>query len=134
MNDIKLEELKEINKSLLKKIISQIEEEDLEELTVEVDDKKYGFGVIEDSGWEDDGRGKYYFKNTTYVLVLYSDSWNVIEKYNVIAEQSISRTGSYYTDWNYEYDKPTFKYAYEQLIPEQIIPAHTVIGLKDIEM
>lgn len=137
MLDIKLNELKEIDKELLKQIVNQIDDEDIDDVVVEVNDNRYGFSAIEDGSWEDDGRGKYYTKESTYILGLYGeneDKWRFIEKYNVIVSQGVSKTGSYYTDWNYEYEEPTFSYAKEEVIPEQIIPAHTIIALNELKL
>lgn len=133
--DINLKELNEIDKELLKRIINQIDEEDIEDLTIEVDNNRYGFLCIKDDSWEDDGRGKYFSKCNKYVLGLFgegNEEWKLVEKYNVIAEQCVTKTGSYYTDWNYEYDEPTFSYACEDIVPEQIIPEHTVTVFKKL--
>lgn len=135
MLDINLNELKEIERELLSRIVNQIDSENIDDEAIEVDDNRYGFSCIEEGSWEDDGRGKYYSKESTYVLGLYGDDeekWDFVEKYNVIVSQFVSKTGSYYTDWNYEYDKPTFSYAKEEIIPEQIIPAHAVVVLEDL--
>ena len=135
--DINLKELMKIDKELLKKIVNRIGEDDVEDLTIEVDGKNYGFLCIEDDVWEDDGRGKYFSKCSRYLLGLFGegdDRWKLVEKYNVIALQCVTKTGSYYTDWHYEYDRPTFSYACEEVVPEQIIPAHTVVTFKDLDI
>ena len=134
--DINLKELKEIDKELLQKIINQIDEEDIEDLTIDIDNKSYGFSCIEDDAWEDDGRGKYFYKCSKYVLGLFcgDESWKFVEKYNVVALQCVTKTGSYYTDWYYEYYTPKFSYAYEEVVPEQIIPAYTRVAFKDLDI
>lgn len=141
MQEINLQELKEIDKELLKRIIGEFDYSNgLEDVSAEVDGKRYSAFELEEGSWEDDGRGKYFYQTSIYILGLCEkDGWKCAEKYNVIITQNATKTGSYYTDWNYEYDDPTFKQAYgnvipEKIIPAQIIPEHIVIAYKDLEL
>jgi len=134
MIDIKLEDLKTINKELINKILNEVDgDSGIDDSTIEVEGKTYGFKIIDNTEWQDDGRGKYFFKEYTGLLCLYDDDYNIVEEYNVISTQGISRSGSYYTDWNYEYETPTYNQACKEVIPEQIIPEHVIIGFKALE-
>jgi len=81
--------------------------------------------LIETTDWEDDGRGKYFY--STMICQLYCKEDN--EYFNCFVVQNQTRTGSYYTDWYYTYEDAELKFAQEKIIPEVIVPAHSVVEL-----
>lgn len=79
--------------------------------------------------------GKYQSRSICYQLVSCdenSKSW-VIDRFNLFFEIPESRTGSYYTDYYYSYEKPILFKAKLVHIPEQIIPAHDNVEFGGIE-
>lgn len=135
---------KKVAKELIEVIKSRIDEscsdydygnylED--DFTFENDNTAYDLWQIEGSSWEDnDGRCKYYSRTLTYQLVSYDKNIrgyayedNIIDKYNLFVSRTETRTGSYYSDWNYTYDKPVVKIAKIKHIPMQVIPAYDEI-------
>lgn len=92
---------------------------------------KYGIVQVDETDWEDTGYGKYYSQNITYQLVKFDSTISeypankaITEELNIYFNLSVTKTGSYYTDWYYNYDKPTIMKKEIIQIPEQIIPAH----------
>ncbi len=121
---------KQISDEIVNQIMKQINEKDYdnrdaEDFKVVVDNVKYGFKIIEDTGWEDDN--KYDYRTITFQLVERDEKYKTINEFDAYFEQSSSRTGSYYTDWYYGYDEITRLKRVEKVIPEQVIPEHTVI-------
>ena len=119
-----------MNEILIQEIISTFnkldsENRDVEDQQITVSGIKYGFKIIENTGWEDDD--KYDFKTTISQLVSYDEKWNVIDKFDIYVEQHSSRTGSYYTDWYLNYDEIERIKRVEKIISEQIIPEHIII-------
>ena len=130
LENINVKDLKEIDKELLKKIIKEVETgKDLEDYEIETDDKLFIFRCVDRGEWKDDGCGKYFSQEKIYVLELVDEDFKTIEKYNVILTQFSSKTGSYYTDWHYEYEDMSIMHLCEKVIPEQIIPEHTIVAL-----
>ena len=79
--------------------------------------------------------GKYQRRSVCYQLISCdenSESW-IIDRFNLFFEISESRTGSYYTDYYYSYEKPMIFKAKLVHIPEQIIPAHDNVEFGGIE-
>jgi len=104
----------------------------LEEFVLEFNKKKYSTIVSEESNWNDEG--KYQFKNITYQFVSFDDKEkpyvcgnNIIDKYNLFLDVPTSKTGSYYTEYYYQFDFPTVLEAKITTVPEVIIPEHKII-------
>lgn len=111
--------------------------EDLEDFYFKVDDKPFALIKIISDDWIDDG--KYDYCANKYQLVSYDEDIavypyeaSITEYYNTIVEQEVSRTGSYYTEWTYIYDKPTIHKAYLENVPEVVIPEHEEVRYKEI--
>ena len=83
----------------------------------------------EESEWTDEG--KYQYQDITYQLVSYDkniedypNEESIIDRFDLFIILSVTRSGSYFTDYYYTYDKPTIQTATLVHIPEKIIPAH----------
>jgi hypothetical protein len=114
---------KQISEELAKQIMTEVnskddEQRDIEDLEIKINNITYGFKIIEDSNWQNDG--KYDLKSTISQLVSYDDNYKIIEEFDTYFEQSSSRTGSYYTDYYYSYDKIERLQRVEKVIPEHI--------------
>lgn len=120
--DIPLEEAKEI--------ISHLDYEHfLEDVSDEVNGKRYGFYVVEEGDWDDEG--KYQFRNDIGILCEYDEDWTVTKMFNVAAMSCMTRSGSYFTDYYYEYDKLVVSKVIKKVIPKQIIPEREIITLDE---
>lgn len=91
-----------------------------------------------ESNWDDEG--KYQYKTIIYQLVSYDKNItsypcdaSIIDKYNVFMELLVSRSGSYFTEYYYTYEKPNIQIAKEKFIPEHIIPACTIVEFENIK-
>jgi hypothetical protein len=118
-----------MNKELTKKIIEKINNLDYdnynkniadEEASVMVDDKVYIFDEVDDfeSEWVDDG--KYSYKTNVAELSIYDAKRNKYTPTGIILSQNISRSGSYFSYYNYDYCNVVQVFRKEITIPEHI--------------
>lgn len=122
LEDMPLEEAKEI--------ISRLDYEHfLEEVIGEVNGKRYGFHIVEEGNWDDEG--KYQFRNDIGILCEYDEDWNTVKMFNIAATSDMTRSGSYFSEYYYEYDKLTVNKVIKKIIPKQIIPEREVITLDE---
>lgn len=96
---------------------------------LEIDGVSYGILEEDGSDWTDEG--KYSYADKTYQLVSYDKNVSgyicddsIIDKYDLFITQSFSRSGSYFTDYYYQYDSPTVQVATIERVPEKVIKAH----------
>lgn len=52
---------------------------------------------------------------------------NIIDKFDLILTVPVTRSGSYFSEYNYYYNKPLLSLVEIEQIPEQVIPAHEEI-------
>lgn len=104
---------------------------------VEHDGVSYSVIEVDESSWDDEG--KYQYQNITYQLVSYNpaiESYpcdeNIIDKYNLFFDLPVTRSGSYFSDYFYEYDKPVISRGTIEHIPVKIIPAHEEVKFVEI--
>lgn len=127
--NVKYNELQEMDIETAKSIVSEFDKESsLEDISMEVNGVRYGVDVIEDGSWEDDG--KYQYKTDIGILCTYDKNYNVVNKYNVAVISNITRSGSYFSEYYYEYEDLEVKKIIEKVIPEQIIPEHTIVVME----
>lgn len=100
-NIIKEKEYCEISEILLNKIFKNLGNNSLDDFTYEEDKRIYGFNVGMNDNWEDDG--KYQYNEETGKLVEFDENMEVIKEFNYGVYRSVSRTGSYYTDYHHSY-------------------------------
>lgn len=72
--------------------------------------------------WDD--QGKYQCKNESGQLIEVDDSFNEIIRFNFGVSRSVTRSGSYFSDYYYEYDEYLPYEIKEVIVPEVIIPEH----------
>lgn len=82
--------------------------------------KNYSFELIGESSWDD--QGKYQYQDIDYIL---KDESGVYM--NILAKVGVIRSGSYFSEYYYEYDVPTLYIITTKTEPEVIIPEHEVI-------
>lgn len=111
-----------------------------DEMDFEYDNVSYSYIELDESSWDDEG--KYQFQDITYQLVSYDSTNseysypcddNIIDKFDLILTVPVTRSGSYFSDYNYEYDEPSLSIVEIENIPEQVIPAHEEVKIVDIK-
>lgn len=112
-----------MNKELFLEIVASMDSEVcLEDFSYKHNGEKYGFDISDD-GWEDDG--KYQYKYEQGQLVEFDEKYHIIQKFNFGITRTVSRTGSYYNDYYYDYSSIEAHEITEIIVPEVIIPEHT---------
>ena len=143
MNIITVEQFK-YTKQASKELIEKVKDwfstnSDLEDYeSLEYNGVSYNLYLVECGDWEDEG--KYQYQYNMYQLASFDKNikgWlcdeSLIDKYNLFLGQCITRCGSYFSDYYYEYDKPDFSVAYIDHVPEVVIPAHDEVKLKELD-
>lgn len=129
--NVNFEELEHMDLEEAKEIVNHFDNEDwYEELGATVDGIEYGLDIIDDENWDD--QGKYQYKDVTGVLYKISEDGNVT-KYDIAVTQYITRSGSYFSEYDYEYDPLEVRQLVRKVIPQQIIPERTVVTFKEGE-
>lgn len=129
--NINFEELEHMDLEEAKEIVSHFDNEDwYEELGATVNGVEYGLDIIDESNWDD--QGKYQFKDVTGVLCKTLEDGSVT-KYDIAVTQYITRCGSYFSEYNYEYAPLQVDQLVHKVIPQQIIPERTVVTFADKE-
>ena len=142
MGTITVEEFKNCklaHPDLVKKVREEAETcGNLENFCLEVDGTNYGLYCVEEGDWDDEG--KYQYQYNLYQLSSFNKDIknylcdkSLIDKYNLFVGQCVTRCGSYFSDYYYEYDKPDVSVAYVEHIPEVVIPAHNEVKLKELK-
>lgn len=130
MVELKLnyDELTEMSLEGAKKIVGEFDNESfLEDIGEEVNGTNYGVKVIDEGDWIDEG--KYQYRTDIGVLCEFDDKWNVVKMFDIAVTSEITRSGSYFSEYNYEYDKLVVNKIIKKVIPKQIIPERTVVTL-----
>lgn len=129
--NVNFEELEHMDLEEAKEIVNHFDNEDwYEELGATVDGIEYGLDIIDDENWDD--QGKYQCKDVTGVLYKISEDGNVT-KYDIAVTQYITRSGSYFSEYDYEYDPLEVRQLVRKVIPQQIIPERTIVTFKEGE-
>lgn len=129
--NVNFEELEHMDLDEAKKIISYFNtEEDCEDLYANIDGVEYETYIVDESDWDD--QGKYQYKDVTGLLCKVSED-NSVTKYDIAATQCITRCGSYFSEYNYEYAPLQVDQLVQKVIPQQIIPERTVVTFADKE-
>ena len=108
--------------NLFSKIVKKLDEQDFEYFKYTYNNKIYGFKEIGDDSWEDEG--KYQYKTEQGQLIEMDDKYREIQEFNFGVSRSVQRNGSYFTDYNYDYEPYEMFEIKEVLVSEVIIPAH----------
>ncbi len=131
MVELKLnyDELTEMSLEDAKKIVGEFDNESfLEDIGEEVNGTNYGVKVIDEGDWIDEG--KYQYRTDIGVLCEFDDKWNVVKMFDIAVVSEITRSGSYFSEYNYEYDNLVVNKIIKKVIPKQIIPERTVVTLE----
>lgn len=129
--NVNFEELEHMDLDEAKKIISYFNtEEDCEDLCANIDGVEYETYIVDESNWDD--QGKYQYKDVTGVLCKTSEDGSVT-KYDIAVTQYITRSGSYFSEYYYEYEPLQVDQLVLRVIPQQIIPERTVVTFADKE-
>lgn len=107
---------------LFSKIVKKLDESDLEDFECTYDGKKYGFKDVGNNKWDD--QGKYQYKKEDGQLIEINEKYQEIQSFNFGVSRSVQRSGSYFSDYNYDEDPYVFFEIKEILVPEKIIPAY----------
>lgn len=129
--EINFDDLTEMSLEDAKKIVGEFDNEHwLEDIEEEVNGVRYGVKVLEEGDWDDEG--KYQYRTDIGVLVEYdSDSYRVIRTFDIAITACITRSGSYFSDYYYEYEDLEVNKIIKKVIPKQVIPERTVVTLAD---
>nr|DAP47753.1 MAG TPA: hypothetical protein [Caudoviricetes sp.] len=129
--NINFEELEHMDLEEAKEIVSHFDNEDwYEELGATIDGVEYGLDIVDVGDWIDGG--KYQYKDVTGILCRTSEDDSVTE-YDIAVTQYITRSGSYFSDYYYEYDQLQVNQLVQKIIPQQIIPERTIVTFADKE-
>ena len=132
MVELKLnyDELIEMSLEDAKKIVGEFNKESfLEDIGEEVNGTNYGVMVLDEGDWIDEG--KYQYRTDIGVLCEFDDKWNVVKMFDIAVTSEIIRNGSYFTDYNYDYENLKVNKIIKKIIPKQIIPERTVVTLEE---
>ena len=112
-----------------KKIVGEFDNESfLEDIGEEVNGNNYGIKVLDEGDWIDEG--KYQYRTDIGVLCEFDDKWNVVKMFDIAVTSEVTRNGSYFTDYNYDYENLKVNKIIKKVIPQQIIPERTVVTLE----
>lgn len=131
MVELKLnfDELTEMSLEDAKKIIGEFDKDCfLEDIGEEVNGVNYYVDVLDEGDWVDGG--KYQYRTDIGVLCECDEKWNVVKMFDIAVTSKIARSGSYFTDYNYDYEDLEVNKIIKKVIPQQIIPERTVITLE----
>ena len=127
--NVKFEELEHMDLEEAKEIVSHFDnEDDCEDFSVTVDGVEYGLDIVDESDWDD--QGKYQCKDVTGILCEILEDGSAIE-YDIAVTQYITRFGSYFSEYNYEYLPLQVDQLVQKVIPQQIIPERTIVTFAD---
>ena len=129
--NVNFEELKHMDLEKAKEIVSHFDNKGwYEDLYAVIDGNKYETYVVDEGDWDD--QGKYQYKDVTGVLCRISEDGSVT-KYDIAVTQYITRCGSYFSEYNYEYTPLQVDQLVQKVIPQQIIPERTIVTFADTE-
>ncbi len=130
MVELKLnyDELIEMSLEDAYKIIGEFDKDcSLEDIGEEVNGVNYRVDVLDEGDWVDGG--KYQYRTDIGVLCECDDKWNVVKMFDIAVTSEVTRSGSYFSEYNYEYDNLVVNKIIKKVIPQQIIPERTVATL-----
>lgn len=129
--NINFEELEHMDLEKAKEIVSHFDNEDwYEELGAIIDGVEYGLDIVDEGDWDD--QGKYQYKDVTGILCEILEDGSVT-KYDIAVTQYITRSGSYFSKYYYEYEPLQVDQLVLRVIPQQIIPKRIIVTFEDKE-
>lgn len=128
--ELNYDELSEMSLEDAKKIVEEFDNEHfLEDIGEEVNGINYGIRVLDEGNWDDEG--KYQYRTDIGVLCEYDKNWNVVKMFDIAITSEITRSGSYFSDYYYEYEPLTVNKIIKKVIPKQVIPERTVVTVAE---
>lgn len=129
--NVSFEELEHMDLEEANEIVSHFNNKDWhEELGATIDGVEYRLEIVDDGDWDD--QGKYQYKDVTGVLCKTSEDGSVT-KYDIAVTQYITRSGSYFSEYYYEYEPLQVDQLVLRVIPQQIIPKRIIVTFEDKE-
>lgn len=126
--NVNFSELEHMDLEKAKEIVGHFDNKDwYEELGATIDGVQYQLDIVDDGDWND--QGKYQYKYVTGVLYKISGD-DSVTKYDIAVTQYITRSGSYFSEYYYEYEPLQVDQLVQKVIPQQIIPERTVVTFK----
>lgn len=126
--NVNFSELEHMDLEKAKEIVGHFDNKDwYEELRATIDGVEYGLDIVDEGDWDD--QGKYQYKDVTGVLYKISGD-DSVTKYDIAVTQYITRSGSYFSEYYYEYEPLQVDQLVQKVIPQQIIPERTVVTFK----
>lgn len=98
----------------------------LEDAGCEFNGESYTTVFLDESEWDDGG--KYQYKEEYGLLCKVDGEGVVIDKYDICIVNDITRSGSYFSEYDYE-NEFRVEQIVKKVIPEVVIPEHTVITI-----
>ena len=127
--ELNYDELVEMPLEDAKKIVEEFDNESfLEDIGEEVNGANYGVNVLDEGDWDD--KGKYQYRTDIGVLCEYDEKWNIVKTFDIAVTSQIRRSGSYFSEYNYEYEDLEVSKIIKKVIPQKIIPERTVVTLE----
>ena len=125
--DINYDKLKHIDLEETKAIVKQFNKVTwLEDAACEINGEKYSIEKLLESEWVDSG--KYQYKEEYGLLCKVDGEGVVIDEYDICIVNDVTRSGSYFSEYYYE-NKFRAEQIVKKVIPEVVIPEHTVITI-----
>ena len=118
----------------LRKALAEVGNEDVEGLVFKHDNVCY---TLVDIGRDDEiDEGKYINGCAYYQIESFDDSEitypctkNELDKFNIGVEQGYSKSGSYYSGYEWYYDTPSIAIISTKIVPEVVIPRHEEVAI-----
>lgn len=127
--ELNYDELTEMSLEDAKKIIGEFDKDcSLEYIGEKVNGVNYYVDVLDEGDWVDGG--KYQYRTDIGVLCECDEKWNVVKMFDIAITSKITRSGSYFSEYNYEYEDLKANKIIKKVIPRQIIPERTVVTLE----
>lgn len=127
--ELNYDELVEMSLEDAKRIVEEFNNESfLEDIREEVNGINYGVKILDEGSWDDEG--KYQYKTDVGVLCEYDEKWKIVKMFDIAVTSQITRNGSYFSDYNYDYEDLEVNKIIEKVIPKKVIPERTVVTLE----
>lgn len=127
--ELNYDELVEMSLEDAKRIVEEFDNESfLEDISDEVNGVNYGVKVLDEGSWDDEG--KYQYRTDVGVLCEYDEKWNIVKMFDIAVTSQITRNGSYFSDYNYDYENLEVNKIIKKVIPKKVIPERTVVTLE----
>lgn len=139
---IKLEDVKNFIRCATDGLVEELKEqfsddEDIEGLSFVYEGVSYSLEEIGSDDEIDEGKysyGRKYFQLCSYdeKITTYLSRKSELDKFDIVVSQGYSKSGSYYSDYEWYYDEPRASKIGVVIVPEVIIPEHEEVSFTEI--